>query len=86
MEVSRGLFSKPDVYTRRLNYYGVLMAGMMKGDAVEDIAASCMKQFLAKHFDERSYLTKHPEHRQRVPTITRIINCWGFHHIEDDLF
>lgn len=62
------------------------MAGMMKGEAVEDISASCMKRFLAKHFDENQYLPKNPEHRQRVPTITKIINSWGFHHIEEDLF
>lgn len=54
------------------------MAGMMKGDAVENIAASCMKQFLAKHFDEHLSLSKNPEHKQRVPIITKIINSWGF--------
>ncbi len=51
VEVSRGLFSKPDIYTKRFNYYGLLMAGMMRGGAVEDIAASCMISFLQKHFD-----------------------------------
>lgn len=45
-EVSRGFFAKPETYRRRLNYYGILMAGMMRGGAVEDIAASCMVSFL----------------------------------------
>lgn len=53
------------------------MAGMMNGTAVEDIAASCMISFMEKHFD-KFYIDKHPEFKDRVAIITKIINKWGF--------
>jgi hypothetical protein len=81
-EISRGLFAKPDLFTRRLNYYGILMAGMMRGGAVEDIAASCLIAFLEKHFDQ-DYFKANPAHRERVPVITKVINGWGFATIND---
>jgi predicted acylesterase/phospholipase RssA len=73
------------VFTRRLNYYGILMAGMMKGNAVENIAASCLVDFLQKHFDP-DYFKAHPQHKERLPAIVKIINSWGFSSIDDDLF
>lgn len=58
---------------------------MMRGGAVEDIAASCMVSFLQKHFDD-FYLKDNPAHQERNPTIRQIISKWGFGTINDDLF
>jgi hypothetical protein len=43
-------FDEP-VYTRRFNYYGLMMAGLMKGNAVEDLAAESLINFISKHYE-----------------------------------
>jgi hypothetical protein len=49
------MFSKKK-YNKKFNYYGFLKGGLMRGNAVEDIAAECLANYFCKHFDPQ-YIT-----------------------------
>lgn len=40
------------IYAKGFNYYGLLNASMMKGDAVENIAASCLADFMKRTYSD----------------------------------